>query len=131
MITEIKKISEKENPLFSRKEFHFEIKSSVTPSHEELKQVLSEKFSLNPSLIRTQKISGKYGTTVFDADVHVYSSKKEFDRVVKKTKQEKEKEKKALEEKLNSEAEAKKAAKEAKKAESEKSTEVKDKEEAL
>ncbi|MCR4327759.1 MAG: hypothetical protein NUV46_04220 [Nanoarchaeota archaeon] len=115
---EIKKILEKENPLFLRKEIHFEVKSNSVPSHEEMKNGLSEKFSFNPELIRIQKISGKFGSRSFDVFVDVYSSKKEFDLVVKKTKQEKEKEKKVLLEKLALEAEARKAAKEKKKAES-------------
>lgn len=114
---EINKISEKENHLFSRKELEFEIKAQVVPSHEEVKKLLHEKFSFNPELVRIHKISGKFGSKVFHVLLDVYSSKKEFDRVVKKTKQEKEKEKKALEEKMKAEYEARKAEKEKKKAE--------------
>jgi len=116
---EINKILEKENLLFSRKEIHFEIESNSVPRHEEVKKILAEKFSLNPELIRTQKISGKFGTKKFDVFVDVYDSKKDFDRVVKKTKQEKDKEKKVLEEKKTVEAEAKRAVEEVKKAKDE------------
>ena len=122
---EIKKISEKENPLFSRKEIHFEMKSDSVPSYDDFVKVVHEKFSFKPELMRIQKIGGKYGTKVFDAYVHLYDSKKEFERIVKKTKQEKEKEKKASEENVKAEAEVKKAEKEAKKAGARKSDEEK------
>jgi ribosomal protein S24E len=92
----------------------FEIKSDGVPSHDDVKKILSEKISVASELIRTRKIKGKFGTKVFDVHADVYSSKKEFDRVVKKTKQELEKEKKAIEEKKKAETETKKAAEEAK-----------------
>ncbi|HIH52233.1 hypothetical protein COT60_03710 [Candidatus Pacearchaeota archaeon CG09_land_8_20_14_0_10_30_9] len=112
---EIKKISEVENPLFSRKELHFEIRSQAVPSHEEVKAILKEKFSFNPELLRIKKISGKFGAQIFDVVVNLYGSKEEFKRVVKKTKQEIEKEKKQAEEEVKAKAEAKKVAEEAKK----------------
>jgi len=116
MIKDVKKISEVENPLFSRREFHFEFYSEAVPSYEEVKNTLKEKFSINTDLARVKKISGKFGVQVFDVYVDVYSSAEEFKRVVKKTKQEIEAEKKAVEEKKKAEAEAKKAAEETKKA---------------
>lgn len=116
---EAKKVSEVENPLFSRKELHLEINSDAVPSYEEVKNLLKEKFSYDPDLIRIQNVKGRFGSQVFDAYVHVYSSAKEFKRVVKKTKQEIEAEKKAIEEKAKAEAEARKAAEEAKKSEEE------------
>lgn len=113
---EIKKVSEVENPLFSRKEIHFEITSQAVPSHEEVKKLLKEKFSFNTDLLRIKQIKGKFGMQVFDVYVHLYSSIEEFKRIVKKTKQELEKEKKKAEEEAKAKAEAKKAALEAKKA---------------
>ena len=111
---EIKLIEKTSNPLFDREEFKFEIESLSIPSAEEVKKLTSEKFSLNTDLIRLRKIEGKFGRQKFDVSLDVYGSKEEFNRVVKKTKQEKEKEKKAVEEKLKAETEAKKAAEEAK-----------------
>jgi len=112
----IKKISEVENPLFSRKEFHFEIISQAVPSHEEVKALLKEKFSFDSELLRIKSIKGKFGKQVFDIHVNLYGSKEEFKRIVKKTKQELEKEKKKIEEEAKVKADAKKAALEAKKA---------------
>ncbi|NCN51808.1 hypothetical protein GW931_02250 [archaeon] len=111
----IKKISEVENPLFSRKEFCFEITSQAVPSHEEVKAILKEKFSFNPELLRIKSIKGKFGKQVFDVYVNLYGSEEEFKRIVKKTKQEIEKEKKKIEEEAKAKAEAKKVAEEAKK----------------
>ena len=121
---EAKKISEVENPLFSRKELHLEVKSGAAPSYEEVKNLLKEKFSYSPDLVRIQNVKGRFGSQVFDVHVHVYSSAEEFKRVVKKTKQEVEAEKKVIEEKAKAEAEAKKA-EEAKKTEAEKPVEEK------
>ncbi len=109
-MTEIRLVSDAENPIFGRKEMKFEIKSDIVPSHEEVKKLLSEKFSIKPELVRTNKIQGKFGNKIFEVTADVYSSKKEFDRVVRKTKQEKEKEKKEAEDKRKAEDEAKKAA---------------------
>jgi ribosomal protein S24E len=102
-MTEIKLISENENPLFSRKEMKFEIKSEIVPSHDEVKKLLFENFSIKPELVRTNRIVGKFGNRVFEVLADVYSSKAEFDRVVRKTKKEKEKEKKEAETKKISE----------------------------
>jgi len=94
----IKIIEEKKNPLFSRKEIHLEIESDAVPSHEEVKNLVSEKFSSDQELIRTRLIKGRFGINIFDVFIDIYDSKEEFDRVVKKTKQELDKEKKAEEE---------------------------------
>ncbi|MBS3084604.1 hypothetical protein J4411_01705 [Candidatus Pacearchaeota archaeon] len=106
---EIKLVEEKKNPLFSRREIVFQVKSNVVPSHEEIKNLLKEKFSFNPHLVRTKKIEGKFGAKIFDVLVNVYDSKEEFKRIVRKTKQELEKEKKEVDEEMNAKAEAKKA----------------------
>ena len=105
---EVKLIKETENPLFSRQEFHFEVKSLIAPSHEEVNKTFSEKFSFDPSLMRIKGIKGRFGTQIFDVFVNVYSSKEEFDRIVKKTKQEVEAEKKKVEEEAKAKEEAKK-----------------------
>jgi len=106
---EMKVVQEKENPLFSRKELVLEIKSNSVPKREDVLKEVSKKFSAGEDLIRIQSIKGKFGVQIFSAIVDVYSSKKEFERVVKKTKKETEKEKKEAEEKRKAEAEAKKA----------------------
>lgn len=105
---ETKVILEKENPLFSRKEVQLEVEQQVTPSTEEAKEVLVKQFGADKDLIRIRTISSRFGTNVFVISADLYKSKEDFNRIVKKTKQE-----------IKAEEEARKAAIEAKKAEEE------------
>lgn len=105
---EINVIREKENPLFSRKEVSLTVTADVTPSMAEARKIIAEKYSSDEDLIRVREIMGKFGSNVFSVVADIYSSKEEFNRIVKKTKQE-----------LKAEEEARKAAFEAKKAEEE------------
>ncbi|MBU2612217.1 MAG: hypothetical protein KKB62_00665 [Nanoarchaeota archaeon] len=102
-------VGEKENLIFSRKEIQLDVTSNVVPKREEVANWIAKKFSTGEDLVRVNKIKGKFGVQVFRVDADVYSSKEEFKRVVKKTKQEIEKEKKTAEEKKKAETEAKKA----------------------
>jgi len=113
-MTEIKIIQEIENPLFSRKEIQFEIDSEITPSHEEIIKLISEKFSTDASKIKIHKIEGKFGVKKFLIIVDIYNSKEDKESYEIKTKKQREAEKKSREE------EAKKLAEEKKKAEEEK-----------
>jgi ribosomal protein S24E len=106
-------LMERENPLFSRKEIILEITADVTLSKDEAKRVISEKFSSDESLIRIRVIKGKFGSRVFSVVADIYDSVNEFNRVVKKTKQEIEAEKKAEEERLKAEEEARLVAEQA------------------
>ena len=110
----IKIINEKENPLFSRKEIQVEIASKSVPSHIEVKSLVAKKFSVNENVIRIKEIKGKFGVSVFTVNVNIYSSLEEFNRIVKKTKQEIDAEKKAIEEIKAAKEEKLKAAIEAK-----------------
>ncbi len=119
-------IDEKKNELFSRKEVVVKVETDVIPSKEEANKIIADKFSSDAELIRIIKIEGKFGVRSFTIFADIYDSKEEFFRVVKKTKQEIDAEKKAEEEKLKAEAEAKeaeKAAAEAAKVEEEKPAE--------
>jgi ribosomal protein S24E len=114
---EIKIIEEKMNPLFSRKEVKLEVKTEIVPSQDEAKKIIADKFSCNEEFVRLRKIDARYGVQSFTIIADIYDSKEEFLRVVKKTKQEIDAEKKAEEEKLKAELEVKEAAKAAKEAE--------------
>ena len=123
-MVELNIIYEKENPLFSRKEVRLEVETSSVPSKEEAVKIVSEKYKVEPGVIRIRDVKGKYGVSLFSITADIYSSMEEFNRIVKKTKQEIEAEKKAIEEAKKAEEEAKataeaekKAAEEAKKAE--------------
>ena len=111
---EINIIEENVNALFSRREVKVEVSSETIPSNEEAKRIIADKFSVNEDVVRIRKIDTKFGSQSFLIIADVYDSKEEFLRVVKKTKQEIEAEKKAEEERLKAEAEAKEAEKAAK-----------------
>lgn len=114
---EINIIQEKKNPLFSRNEVKLKVEVPITPSKEEAKKMIAKKFKVDEKLIKIRDILGKFGVSVFVVTADIYDSIEEFDRIVKKTKQEKEAEKKAEEERLNAIKEAKEAEAEAKAAE--------------
>lgn len=116
---EMKILEERQNPLFARKELKISVNESITPSKENLKKAVSEKFSVDEGLVRVVEIKGKFGSQEFIAVIDIYETVDEFKRVVKKTKQEIEAEKKAEEERLKVEEEARKAEEEAKNAEAE------------
>ena len=121
---EIKIIEEKKNALFSRREVKVEIKVQVTPSKEETKKIIADKFKVDENLIRIRDILGKFGISLFTVRADIYDSVEEFNRIVKKTKQEIEAEKKILEEKKKAEEEKLKAIEEEKKAKEEVKEEV-------
>lgn len=109
---EINIIEESRNDLFSRKEVKLGINADVIPSSSDSKKIISQKFSCDENLVRVRKIESKFGTNEFFIIADIYDSQEEFDRVVKKTKQEIDFEKKAEEERLKAEAEAKKISEE-------------------
>jgi len=87
-------INETENKLFNRKEIQVKVESDVTPSHEEAKKLISEKFSTQPENIRIKKIAGKFGAKVFEISANVYSSEEEKNKIEVFSKKEAEREKK-------------------------------------
>jgi len=106
---EINVIKENTNPLFSRKEVEVLVIHDVTPTNEEAKKIISDKFSCDSNLVRIIKISSKFGSRKFIIYADIYSSPEEFKLLVRKTKKEIDTEKKEIE--------AKKAEEEAKKVE--------------
>jgi len=90
----MKIINEKENKLFNRKEIQINVESEVTPSHEETKKLISEKFSTKPENIRIKKISGKFGSKDFEISANIYSSEGEKNKIEIFSKKEAEQEKK-------------------------------------
>ncbi len=94
IINTLKGTSEKENPLFNRKEIQINVEAEITPSHEEAKKLISEKFSTQPEKIRIKKIAGKFGSKVFEISANIYSSEEEKNKTEIFSKKEKEREKK-------------------------------------
>ncbi len=95
----VKEKKEFENKLFSRKEIEIVVETERVPSQTEAKEFIKKEFNTNPNLIRIKRILGKFGSREFTISVDIYNSQEEFNRIVKKTKQELEKEKKEAEEK--------------------------------
>ena len=117
-----KLISETKNELFGRIEVIATVDAKITPSHEEVEKLLSEKFKTNPENIKLKGINGKFGSNTFEIEANIYSSPEEKNKLeIKKgweTKREAKlaEEKKAAkkaEEEAKAKAEEEKAAKEA------------------
>ncbi|MEK6842549.1 MAG: hypothetical protein AABX84_01940 [Nanoarchaeota archaeon] len=71
----LKVISEKENPLFKRKEVYVEIESESVPKKEYAEKIISEKFSTPEEWIAIKKIDGRFGSRIFRITASLYHSK--------------------------------------------------------
>jgi len=91
-------IKEKENSLFKRKEIQASVDADSTPSHLEVLNFISEKFSCPKENIKIKGILGGFGTQTFKLIINIYKSKQDKDAVELKKKREIENEKKELEE---------------------------------
>ncbi len=70
---ELKIISDKENPLFSRKEVRAEFRGfAATPARTEITGQLATHFKVDPACIHVQKIDCPYGGVVARVDALVY-----------------------------------------------------------
>ena len=79
-------IFEKENPLYNRKEAEFNIDAKVTPSREDVKKFISEKFSSPPEAIKIKGIYGGFGSKTFTIKVNIYKSGEDKDNIEPKSK---------------------------------------------
>ncbi len=91
---ELQIVSKTENPLFNRTEIEATIEAEITPSHAEVKDLLSKKFSTEYENIKVKTIQGRFGSKIFIVVANIYKSKKEKDRIELKKKREIESEKK-------------------------------------
>ena len=114
---QIKNKKETKNPLFNRNEILLEVESESTPSHTEVKELISKEFSTPEDSMKVKAIKGSFGSKIFNIEANLYHSKQEMDKIEFKTKKEIEAEKKALEEAKKAEEEKLKAEQEAKAAE--------------
>ncbi|MEK6895815.1 MAG: hypothetical protein AABX48_04825 [Nanoarchaeota archaeon] len=89
---------EKESLIFPRKEIKVMISANVTPSYSDVKSDLAKKFSVSEENIRIKKVEGRFGAQEFNVTAFIYKTKSDLDKIEVKTKQEKEAEKKAVEE---------------------------------
>lgn len=119
---ESKIIKEKKNPFLNRTEFVIELTNNTTPTYNEIK----EKLGKNSELTVVKRINTNFGKKSFVAEVVVYDSandKEKVEVIPKKIKKKMEAEKKKAEEEARKAEEAAKKAEEEAKAAAENSEE--------
>jgi len=79
-------INEKENPLFNRKEITAVFEEKIMPNKDDVKKIISEKFSSNEENIKIKKIGGKFGSGTFKINANIYKSKSDMDNTEPKSK---------------------------------------------
>ncbi|MCK4647583.1 hypothetical protein KAT24_01485 [Candidatus Pacearchaeota archaeon] len=84
-------IKEKENQLFGRKEIQISVEAQVTPSRNEIKNLIVQKFSTQAENISIKGIHGKFGSKTFMINANIYSSKEEKENMEPKNKKSEEK----------------------------------------
>jgi len=94
---DFKIISENKNSLFDRKEIKISIEVGITPTHREVLDLISDKFSTNTENIKIKKISEQFGSHECTITANIYDSKKAKDELEKQSKKEIEAEKKQVE----------------------------------
>ncbi len=72
-------LEEKENELIGRKELKFIVVSDKTPSYEEAKKFIAEKFRANEELVVIKLIKGKFGLSKFLIEAFVYKDKESME----------------------------------------------------
>jgi ribosomal protein S24E len=90
-----KVLSERENHLFNRKEVKVQIPSQTHPSYKDVEDFCSKHFKVPEDAVKIKTLKGKFGSKEFVANVNIYKSKHEKDKIERKTKKEIETEKKA------------------------------------
>ncbi|MBI2044589.1 hypothetical protein HYT23_00870 [Candidatus Pacearchaeota archaeon] len=85
----LKIISQKENPLFKRKEVEAELTAEISPSREDLMSALARKLSSSADAVRIKKVKSKFGSKKFSISANVYQDKETKKSVeIKKQKEE-------------------------------------------
>ncbi len=87
---ELKITNENANSLFERKEITATVISPATPSKDEIKKILSEKFASAPETVRVLEIQGCFGSSEFSIKANIYKSKEMLGEIERRSKKEKE-----------------------------------------
>ncbi len=83
----LKIISEKENPLYTRKEIVVDVKKETSPKESEAIVALSEKFSASLESIKIERIISKFGSDIFTIHAKIYNSKEDKESIEPKKKE--------------------------------------------
>ena len=87
-----KKLEEKENKLFNRKEIVVTVDSLVAPSNNETQEFLAKEFSVPTENIKVKKILGRFGSNIFTISANLYDSEEDKDATEVKSKKDRKKE---------------------------------------
>ena len=74
---ELNILTEKENPLFKRKEIQVIIEAEKAPTKDEAAKMLADSFSSKQESIQVKKIEGKFGSNNFKIDANIYHSEED------------------------------------------------------
>ncbi len=83
---ELEIIKEKENLLFARKEIQASVETQVTPSRNEIQELIAQKFSTQRENVSINGIHGRFGSKTFMINANIYSSKEEKEKNEPKSK---------------------------------------------
>ena len=98
------RIEQKENPLFKRKEVQIILESEITPTHQDMEKLISEKFSTSAEKIKIKNILGKFGSKTFTINVNIYASKEDKESVELKSKKDSGETETKIQEQINTES---------------------------
>ena len=82
-------VSQKENPLFNRKEVELNVEANVSPKISEAEEAVAKEFSTNQENVKIKKVNGKYGSNKFLITANIYSSKEDKEKIEPKPKEKK------------------------------------------
>ena len=85
---DLKIISQKENPLFKRKEIEAEFSSEISPKREVLAKLVAHKFSSSSDAVMIKRVKGKFGSKTFSLAANIYPDKQTKNSVELKKKKE-------------------------------------------
>ena len=94
-------IEQRKNPLLKREEIVFLVETEKTPSKEEMKKMISEKFKSQEDSIVIDRISGNFGTHTFKIESKIYdknSDKDKFEFITRRERKKRAEEAKKVEE---------------------------------
>jgi len=82
-------LNDLKNELLNRREIEAVIKSEGTPSFEECKKKIAEKFNAPEENIIVRKVKGHFGTNNFSVEAFIYNSKEDKEKIEPKVKEKK------------------------------------------
>jgi len=103
-------LTNNKNDLLNRPEIKLTLESEKSPSYSELALMDSEEIAKPVENVDILSVYGSFGSNLFEASVYVYDSEDDKNRIKRKTKKQRDADKKALEEAKKAEEEAKKNA---------------------